>query len=100
MIHPNPLNLKRFEERFAKTKWYWVFPTQMPSEGTEGGTIYHELAIRKKTIRIVPAWQIGENDIDCTAIQPEDNPIIPPDVVDVPVLRLLDRRKRRPPEFL
>jgi hypothetical protein len=100
MVHPNPLNLKRFEERFAETKWYWVFPAQMPSEGTEGGTIFPELAIWKKAVRIVPAWQIGENDIDCTAIQPEDNPIIPPDVVDVPVLRLLDRRKRRPPEFL
>jgi len=61
--------------------------------------MFGDLAIMKETIQIKPAWQVGENDIDSTAIRPGDNPIIPPDATDAPVLKLFDRRKRRPPEY-
>jgi hypothetical protein len=99
MDKPNPLNLKRFEDRVARTKRYAAFPVQAPT-GENNMEMFGDLAIMKNTIRIAQAWQIGENDIDSVAIRPDDNVIIPPDVVDVPVLRLLDRRKRRQPEFI
>jgi hypothetical protein len=99
MDKPNPLNLKRFEDQVTRTKRYGVFPVQAPTREKDM-EMFGDLAIMKKTIRIAPAWQVGENDIDSMAIRPDDNPIIPPETVDAPVLRLLDRRKRRPPEFL
>lgn len=99
MNNPDPINLKRFEDRFSTVKSYWIFPAQMPTEKF-GAEIFEEFAIRKDKIRIAPAWKIGENDIDSVAIGPDDDPIIPPDVDDVPLLGLLDRRKRWPPEFL
>jgi hypothetical protein len=99
MDKPNPLNLKRFEDQVTRTKQYSVFPVQAPT-GEMDMEVFGDLTIMKKTIRITPAWQISENDIDCMAIRPGDNVIIPPEAVDAPVLKLLDRRRRRPPEFL
>ena len=99
MDRPDPSNLKRFEDRVTRTTWYGIFPVQ----GIPGGDqmeISGDLAIMKNTIRIAPAWQIGENDIDCMAIWPDDEPIIPPEVIDAPILKLLDRRKRRQTEIL
>jgi hypothetical protein len=62
--------------------------------------MFGDLTIVKNAIRIAPAWQVGENDIDSMAIMHGDDPIIPHDLADVPVLGLLERRKRRPPESL
>jgi len=98
MDKPNPLNLKRFEDRVTRTRRYGVFPVQALTGGNDM-EMFGDLAIMKETIQIKPAWQVGENDIDSTAIRPGDNPIIPPDATDAPVLKLFDRRKRRPPEY-
>ena len=90
----DPGNLKTFEARFTRSKRYAILPAQMPNPQTDAQA-FGDLAIWKDSVRISPAWQIGENDIDNTAIGPEDDPIIPPDIVDAPILRLIDRRKRR-----
>ena len=95
MDNSDPANLKMFEARFSRAKRYSILPVQMPDKGT-GGQAFGDLAIWKDSVRISPAWQIGENDIDSAAIGPEDDPIIPLEVVDAPILRLIDRRKRRP----
>jgi hypothetical protein len=99
MDKPNPLNLKRFEEQVIRTKRYEVFPVQARVGGREM-EMFGDLTIVKNAIRIAPAWQVGENDIDSMAIMHGDDPIIPHDLADVPVLGLLERRKRRPPESL
>jgi hypothetical protein len=96
MDNPNPLNLKSFEDQVTRTKRYGIFPVQA-SQDDEQMVMYGDLAIMKNRIRIIPAWQVGENDMDGMAIQPDDDPIIPTGVVDAPVLRLYERRKRRPP---
>jgi len=93
MEKPNPLNLKRFEDRVVRTKLYGVFPVQAPASENDM-KMFGDLAIMKKTIRITPAWQIGNNDIDSMAIRYGDSPIIPPEVIDAPVLKLLDRLKQ------
>jgi hypothetical protein len=95
MNNTDPANLKMFEARFSQSKRYAILPAQMPNKGIDG-QVFGDLAIWKDSVRISPAWQIGENDIDSAAIGPKDDPIIPPDVVDAPILRLIDRRKRRP----
>jgi hypothetical protein len=95
MDNTDPANLKMFETRFSRSKRYAILPAQMPNKGIDGQA-FGDLAIWKDSVRISPAWQIGENDIDSAAIGPDDDPVIPPDVVDAPILRLIDRRKRRP----
>lgn len=95
MRNPDTSNLKSFEDRVSRTKRYGIFPTQMPTESNRV-EMFGDLAILKRTIRIIPAWQSGENDLDSPGIGPDDDPIIPPDAIDVPVRRLIDRRKRRP----
>jgi hypothetical protein len=56
---------------------------------------FFDLPIRKRSIRICSAWQIGENDPDSVAIDQQEEPVIPPEIKDPPILRLLDRRKRK-----
>jgi hypothetical protein len=93
MDNTNPMNLRMFQERFGRTKHFRLLPAQLPSEHREG-VLFNSLEIQKNSIRIIPAWQIGENDLDSAAIGPEDDPIIPAEVPDAPVLRLFYRRKR------
>jgi len=92
MDNTNPMNLKMFQERFARTGKFLLMPAQWPKEQAQP-TLYNTTTVTKSSIRIVPAWQIGENDLDSEAIEAEDDPIIPPTVSDAPVLRLLERRK-------
>jgi hypothetical protein len=47
--------------------------------------------IEKCRLRIVPAWQIGPNDPICAAIKGIDDPLIPSDVSDPPILKTLKR---------
>ena len=92
MNNQNPMNLKMFQERFARTGKFRLMPAHWPNEQASP-TLYNTTTITKSSIRIVPAWQLGDNDLDSEAIEAEDDPIIPSTVSDAPVLRLLERRK-------
>jgi hypothetical protein len=96
MDNTNPVNLKMFETRLSRTKRYAILPARLANP-LMPGEAFGDLAIWKDTIRISPAWQIGENDLDCGAIGDNDEPIIPFGVLDPPVLGFLERRKRRRP---
>lgn len=98
MDNTNPMNLRMFQERFARTNRFRLLPGQLPSEVRQG-VLSNDLVIWKNSIRIAPAWQVGENDPDFAAISPNDDPIIPAEVTDAPVLRLLDRLKRGFPKY-
>lgn len=92
MDNTNPMNLRMFQERFERTGKFWLMAAHWPNEKTQ--PIFDETTIITKTsVRIAPAWQIGDNDLDSVAIGPEDDPIIPTTILDAPVLRLLERRK-------
>ena len=57
-----------------------------------------KFCIGKYQLVVRPAWEIGPNDPDVVAIQKDDDPIIPEDEKNAPVLRALhrfDKRKRR-----
>jgi hypothetical protein len=98
MDNTNPMNLKMFQERFARTKKFRLFPAQLPTQRHKMA-LYEDLGIEKNSIRIAPAWQLGDNDPDSAAIGPDDDPIIPIEVADAPVLRLLGRLKRGFPKY-
>jgi SEC-C motif len=53
------------------------------------------LAIFSSQLNVRPAWEIGENDPDVIGIHDDDNVVIPDHVKEAPVLRTLERIKRR-----
>lgn len=89
----NPTSLKMFQDRFERTGRFWLMAADWPSDQSKP-SLYGTTAILKKTIRIAPAWQVGENDPDSPAIERDDEPIIPVTVANAPILQLLERRRR------
>lgn len=87
------INLDTFEERYGRVGSYLILPAFLPDVHASP-ELFPDLAIRKQTIRICQAWEVGENDLDSAAIGPDDSPIVPLEIRDAPVLRLLERRKR------
>jgi hypothetical protein len=53
-----------------------------------------DLAIGIHHVFVRNAWEIGPNDIDSVAIQTGDHPIIPKDVKEPPVLKLIRNRRK------
>jgi hypothetical protein len=51
----------------------------------------NNIFLEKRRLRIVPAWQIGPNDPASVALKGINDPLIPPDVTDPPVLKALKR---------
>ncbi|MEO6966018.1 MAG: hypothetical protein ABI076_09000, partial [Acidobacteriaceae bacterium] len=92
MDNTNPTNLRMFQERFERAGKFWLMAAHWQNEQTQP-TLYDTAIITKNAIRIAPAWQLGDNDLDSAAIGLEDDPIIPSTAVNAPVLRLLERRK-------
>jgi hypothetical protein len=81
-------NLDRFVDFFEKSGFYILVPGYI-SEDHSGTEFFWELGILKRRIFIRPAWQIGKNDPDLCAIQPDDKIIVPKDVTDPPIVRAL-----------
>lgn len=63
------------------------------------GNPFPQLGIVKRTIHIRNAWEIGENDQDMSALQDDDDPIVPVGVDDAPLrkamLRMKELRRRK-----
>ncbi|MEQ1750548.1 MAG: hypothetical protein ABL974_14065, partial [Prosthecobacter sp.] len=81
-------NLRSFLVQYQQFRCYWIiYATLAP----DGGSIQPVLSssILKKSIVIRNAWEIGIHDEDCMAIQPDDDPFIPPEVADPPIQGLL-----------
>ena len=84
-------NLDMFKAAYVGLGHYQLMPSVL--EGDSHAPI-PELGIEKRHLRLVPAWQIGEHDLDATGIASDDVPIIPSDVDEVPVKRLLESARR------
>lgn len=87
-------NLEAFRVRYERLRRYWILPAFLADVSVKPEPFF-DLAIGKQSIRIRPAWEIGDNDPDSVAIDPEEEPVVPPEIKDPPVLRLLDRRRRK-----
>lgn len=86
---PNQRNLNVFIEHFNRAKKYLIMPVQFIPETNPKP--FWELGIEKQKLRICPAWQIGENDQDVSALQEGLDPIIPDDIKNAPVIGALQR---------
>jgi hypothetical protein len=53
--------------------------------------LFLELSIEKQKIFLREAWEIEANDPDIVALRADDNPIIPNEVKNAPVLNALNK---------
>jgi hypothetical protein len=84
-------NLDRFVRAFRLHGRYFLAPATMGPQPD----IDMESVIGKSHLHIRNAWEIGENDPDMMVLDEDDDPFIPPTVVDAPVLKALERAKAR-----
>ena len=83
-------NLNLFLEQYKQTGRYAILPAHFVDIAGNPVPLF-DLWIGKKELRVCPAWQIGENDPDICALQEENDPIIPDDIENAPVIRALQR---------
>ena len=83
----NDHNLSSFIALFHRFRHYWLIYATLAPDGHSIDPVLSS-SILKKQIVIREAWEIGINDEDCMAIQPDDEPFIPPNTVKPPILGL------------
>jgi len=88
MTPASPENLERFIEAYNRFGSFLLMPAQM-KEGMPG--IFMNNSIKKFHLHVRGAWEIGENDPDASALDENDEPIIPPNVENPPVTAALKR---------
>lgn len=87
-MHPdNPENLPILINRFNQLKQYYLIPVTHSSDRKIEPHLNCAILKRKLTVR--SAWEIGENDPDRVTIRSKDNPFIPVDKPDAPIINLL-----------
>lgn len=80
-------NLDRFLYSYKKTGCYRLAPGLLVPN--QPRLCAGDLSIDKRQLRIVPAWQIGPNDPARVALGGINDPVIPLDVSDPPILKVL-----------
>jgi hypothetical protein len=88
MMPTSTANLDAFLREYHKVGAFLLAPAQL---STNTPTPFIQLAIAKQRLEIRQAWEIGENDPDFSALQEDDQPIIPLDAIDPPVISALER---------
>ena len=87
----NGNNLYMFEQTFSYNNEYTLFPSSTKSLLLE----HLKYGIKKTKITIKNAWQIGINDQNQVAINDDDEPILPEGTDDIPILSLLEQKKKK-----
>jgi hypothetical protein len=87
-------NLDGFVMRFNRLGRFFFAPAYFP-ESARSPEVYYDLSIGKRMLHVRPAWQIGENDPDIVALEADDDPIIPRNVATAPVIRALERIRKK-----
>jgi hypothetical protein len=86
-------NLDHFKNAYDAFGYYLVAPGYVKEDRLPG--ILFSLGLIKREINFREAWEIGPNDLDCILIYPEDKPVIPAEIDDPPVKKLLKVGVRR-----
>lgn len=89
----NSVNLNGFIEYYTQHQVCIVAPGFKDSNNSVAVDLHFRIV--KRGIGIRNAWEIGRNDPDASAITSDDNPIIPPEEQDPPVLELLAYRRKK-----
>lgn len=89
----NPVNIENLTKLYSKNKKYLLLPAQISHDGTDVEPFFDK-GIIKRQLNIKNAWELAENDMEQVAITDKDNPIIPKDIDDAPILKILKNRKK------
>jgi hypothetical protein len=65
----------------------------VPAIGTGAGDMKlgRALGIEKRVLHVRQAWEVGVDDLEVTALLPDDDPIVPADKPDAPVILAMKR---------
>ena len=89
MTPSSPANLERFLANYERAGAYHLAAALMDEHGRLKGI--GRIRVKKKKLHIRHAWEIGPNDPDLAGIREDDEPLIPADKKDIPVLRLKEQ---------
>jgi len=92
MTPENDKNLNMFLDAYKKYGVYCFLPAIF-QDGQAEPKIIRDILLFKKLLIVKPAWQIGDNDEDLVVLQPNDDPIIPENINDAPVVKALKRNQ-------
>ena len=96
--NPNPANLQSFRREYQQYGAYYLMPVCF-TPGDPEPDLLTELGFLKRELEFKEAWTIGLNDPDSVCIRLDQEPVIPDDEQDAPVLKVLERLKRRRDEL-
>ena len=94
MDPPDSRNLNVFLEQYKRDGNYMLVPAHFVTE-SKFPELFLDLRINKQELNVRPAWQLGENDLDVFAIKENEDPIIPDEIKDAPVIGTLKRFAKR-----
>ena len=99
MYPESSANLDRFLTGYDVRKEYLLLPVAL---GPDRRSMHPamSLSLLKRNLHVRWAWEIGRNDPDSGAIFPDDQPLIPDDLADPPVLKLLEWKRAQAAERL
>jgi hypothetical protein len=86
-------NLNAFLSSYEKMGRYTL--AHCIRDGDSEPVFVRENYIGKFDLHLRNAWEIGRNDLDSVGILPSDDPIIPDDQPDAPVIELLRLKRQR-----
>lgn len=85
-------SLEYLINEFNSRKEYKLYPAGKIYE-KNGFEPYFSKGILKRELNIRHAWEVSEQDIESVAIKENDKPIIPKNIIDAPVLKLLKKKR-------
>ncbi len=94
MTPDNSENMNRIEQ-IVKSKIKFLFcPAEITSDGKDINP-YFDYGITINSLDIKNAWELGIHDTPSVAIQEDDDPIIPDDKSDAPIIDLMKKRNKK-----
>ena len=90
MTPSSTANLDRFLAAYRRHGRFLLVPAAAGSPPSFDTAV----ALGKHLLEVKPAWTIGENDFDASAIYNSDDPIIPSDTPNPPILKAMERMRR------
>lgn len=92
MTPTSTLNFDRFETDYKRIGAFHLIPAVLKDENSQP-TLMQEMCILKRNLFVRWAWEIEEHDEDLVAIKSDDDPIIPDDVENPPIIKTMERIK-------
>ena len=84
-------SLEYLINEFNARKEYKLYPAGKIF-GKNGFEPYFSKGILKRELNVLNAWEIGENNIERVVVKENDKPVIPKNIIDAPVLKLLKKK--------